>query len=360
MNWRRIFSNRWVTTLLIVAAVLIGIRAALPGVIRHYVNKTLDEIPEYDGRIGDIDLHIIRGAYQIQDVELVKTTGDVPVPFFSARSVDLSVEWGALFRGALVGEIAFDEPKLNFVAGPNDEKSQKSMDNVWLEKVRELFPLRINRFEVVNGEIHFHDFHSEPRVNIYVNRIFAVASNLTNSRNLSQTLVAIIDARGKAMDEAGVRLYATVDPYARQPTFNVDASITEMNLTSINDYLRAYGKFDAEGGTFSLFGEFAATDGKISGYVKPIFNDVDIVNWKENTKTPLKLIWEAVVGAVGRIFTNPPANRVATKIPIEGTIDDPDVDLFAVIGGVLQNAFIRAFLPGIEGSINLKDAKEAD
>ena len=59
-----------------------------------------------------------RGAYRLQGDTLENVSGKVAVPFFKARSVDISVEWRALFRKAFVGEIDVQSPELNFVAPP--------------------------------------------------------------------------------------------------------------------------------------------------------------------------------------------------------------------------------------------------
>jgi len=97
---------------IIIAVVLIlaAVRIALPYIVKDYVNKTLSEIPEYSGRVGDVDINLIRGAYVIEDAALLKTGGKVPVPFFSATRIDLSVQWGALFEGSIVGEIELENP----------------------------------------------------------------------------------------------------------------------------------------------------------------------------------------------------------------------------------------------------------
>jgi hypothetical protein len=109
MGQLRRFSRGTLQIVLIVIALLIGLRVALPYIVKEYVNKKLDEMPEYDGRIADVDMHLWEGAYSIQGIEVVKTEGDIPVPFFSSRRVTFSVEWKALFDGALVGEIDFYE-----------------------------------------------------------------------------------------------------------------------------------------------------------------------------------------------------------------------------------------------------------
>src|SRR3954451_817129 len=71
---------------LVVLLLLGGIgRAILPWALRKYVNRTLESSPLYQGKIGTIRVHLWRGAYSIQDVQISKTTGNIPVPFFSSK-----------------------------------------------------------------------------------------------------------------------------------------------------------------------------------------------------------------------------------------------------------------------------------
>ena len=86
----------WAFVILVVAALVV--RAMLPFWVRDYVNRKLSEIEGYRGHVADVDIHLWRGAYSIHGVEIKKTSGNVPVPFFSAPTVDLSVEWKALIQ----------------------------------------------------------------------------------------------------------------------------------------------------------------------------------------------------------------------------------------------------------------------
>src|SRR5262245_52209197 len=96
-------SRRWMRRGIVVVAgvavVLLGLRLALPGYLLSYVNRTLDQSPDYDGRVGGIDIHLWRGAYRIHDIQIVKTTHSVPVPFFAGKQVDFSLDWKSLFHG---------------------------------------------------------------------------------------------------------------------------------------------------------------------------------------------------------------------------------------------------------------------
>src|SRR5437763_5912575 len=168
--------------------VLVIVRALLPFWVRDYVNRKLSEMPEYRGHVTAVTLHLWRGAYQVHDVKIEKTTGHVPVPFFSAPLVDLSVQWKALFDGALVGELEFYKPKLNFVNAASRENSQVGIDKPWTEKIKQLFPLKFNRFAVHEGEIHYRDYSRKPQVDVVMDRVQMVETNLTNSKKLSKTL----------------------------------------------------------------------------------------------------------------------------------------------------------------------------
>lgn len=354
--WKR-FSRTTVQVILVVAALLIGLRLALPYIVKSYVNKTLDEMPDYDGHIGDVDMHLWRGAYSIDGVEIVKTEGKIPVPFFKAKEIDFSVQWRALFEGALVGEIDFDTPVINFVNGRGEKTTQVGVDKPWLDVIKKLFPLDINRFEVHNGSVHYRDFGSEPTVDIELDRMHVLGTNLTNSRRLSKSLVAHIAITGRALNSAPFESQIDLDPSTHRATFNLDARMEAVPLVKLNDFAKAYGNFTFEKGTLTVAAELAASDGKLTGYIKPLLDDIAIIDLRDADK-PLKLAWESLVAGITRLFRNQPKNRFATKIPISGTMDDPKVAILPTVGNILKNEFIRAFTGEIENSVSPDDARK--
>src|SRR5206468_1027843 len=54
----------------VLALVLAVGRAILPWFVRDYVNRTLDRNPLYSGNIGQVQIHLLRGAYSIHDVRI--------------------------------------------------------------------------------------------------------------------------------------------------------------------------------------------------------------------------------------------------------------------------------------------------
>jgi hypothetical protein len=65
-------------------------------------------------------------------------------------------------------------------------------------------------------------------------------------------------------------------------------------------------------------------------------------------------LWEAAVGALGEVFENQPEDQLATKIPFEGELKDPNTNSWEAIAKVLENAFIRAIQPAIDQEINIQ------
>lgn len=344
--------------LLAVVVLLILVRAALPFLVQWYVNKTLDEMPDYDGRIGEVDLKLWRGAYEIESIEIVKTSGKVPEPFFSCKRMELSVEWKALFQGAFVGEIFFQSPIITFVKGPTEATTQVGVDKPWLDVIDKLFPLDINRFEVAQGIVRYRDFHSTPKVDLEIDRIDMLATNLTNSLKLSKTLVADIKITGRMLKESALRSEIRFDPGTHRPTFDVDLKVEPLSLVRLNDFAEAYGGFDFERGTLEIAMELAAHEGNLKGYVKPLLDNVAVVDLKKDSKNPLGLIWESLVGGLSRLFRNQPHNRFATKIPINGTFKEPEIAIWATLGNILKNEFVRVFQGDLENTISLEDAVE--
>jgi hypothetical protein len=337
--------------------ILIAARIALPYFLLRLVNRELTQIHGYSGHVDDLDVALIRGAYTLKRVHLDKTGGKVPVPFFSADIFDLSLEWNSLFHGAFVGKITVRHPVLNFAKGPSEETSQTHIDKSWTTVLGDLMPLKLNRFEIFDGEIHYLDFYSHPKVNIFANHIHILAENLSNARHQKELLPSTVEGTADLYGGHAL-LHMKMDALNQEPTFDAKAELLSMDIARLNEFLQAYGKFDVRQGNLSIYTEAAAKDGLISGYSKPIIKDLKVVNWKEDKDHPLKLVWEGVISAAAWVFKNHPKDQLATRASFEGNIKNPDVNAWYVVGQVLHNAFIQALYPALENSININSVEK--
>jgi hypothetical protein len=353
-TFNRIF---WAGLIGLILAAL-AFRFYLPTLVKDYVNKTLDKIPGYQGHIRGIQIHLWRGAYSIHGMELVKTDGRVPVPFFSSPLINFSIYWEPLLHGSLAGKIDMEAPQLNFVTGLSEKDRQMAIDASWQDRVKELFPLRIDRLSVHNGEIHFRDYQADPPFDIFFHKVNGLASNLTNSQKISKTLKSTIDATGKAMSTGSVRTHMELDPLSKEPTFEMRWELTDCYLPDLNDYFKHYLSVKALDGTFNVYVEGTAADGSFQGYVKPMAINLNILKLKEEKKSVGEVVKGIAVKAAAVLFKNRSREQLATKINISGTWDNPEIGVWGAVGAFLHNAFIQAVPPGFEGNPGISELKK--
>ncbi len=348
--------RRWLIIIGSILILLIALRLALPFIVLKYVNKTLSEMEQYYGHVEDIDIALLRGAYVINDIKIEKINSENKqrdtIPFFKSPQIDLSVEWKAIFKGSMVGEIYVENPVLNFVKGKHEGENIKADTSDFRDLIRDLMPLKVNRFEINNGQIHYIDQNKTPLVDISMNKVYATAENLTNVNDSTKLLPGKLKAIGDVY-QGKFELNVNLDPLKKQPTFDMNAWITDVNMVLLNNFFRAYANFDVNKGNFGLYTEFAAKDGAFNGYVKPLVKDLDVVEFNKEEGNIGRILWETLIGTVAEIFTNQPKDQLATKIPIQGKFENPNTNLWTAISYILRNAFVNALKPSVDNTISI-------
>ncbi len=348
--------RRWRTLgiVLLVLIVLGGVtRALLPWAVRHYVNRTLDQNKLYEGKIGEVGIRLWRGAYTIQDITLSKRTGTVPVPFFTAKRVEFSIQWNALLHRRVVGQFVLDSPQLNFVASSDESDSQTGENGPWLEMIRDLFPFDINSALIHDGSIHFRTFKSKQPVDVYLSHLEGSVNNLSNIRKETTPLLTTVNATAMAMDQAKLELKMALDPFSYRPTFHLALRLLGLDVTKLNPLTLTYGKFDFKRGWFDLVADVDSKEGRINGYVKPLFRDLKVFSLKEDLKEGdvLEAFWQALIGVTTTALKNFSRDQFGTLIPFTADASGTTTtDILATIGNILRNAFVRAYLPRLEPS----------
>jgi hypothetical protein len=347
--------RRAVLILGIVAAVAIAARLAAPMVVERYVNRALADMGEYHGSVRGIDLSVVRGGYVLRDLEIVKNdaTAETP-PFATIPSMDLTLQWPALFKGSAVGRVVMNQPQLNLVQSEENQEKQLGTGVNWPQEIRDLFPFTLNVVEVRNGLVMFRAPGISTNDSLTVRDFNMQLLNLTNVQDLEEPAFADLDVRGFIMGNAPITLTGAIDPNEMVPTFDINLSIEGAKLVDVNPWLREFLKVDAEMGVFSMYSELAAAEGRFEGYVRPILEDPKFASANEE-EGPFRKAWEGLVNLAAKILENKQENQVATQIPLRGELAEPDVDLVTTIVNLMRNAFVAAFSHSLEGSINLRD-----
>jgi hypothetical protein len=338
-----------------IGTVVLGSLAALPYVVKHYVNRELANMGDYHGHVEHVSVFLWRGGYALRDLEIVKIASKKEVPFAKIPQMDLTLQWDALFHGRAVGEVLMHDPVLNFVQSDSGESSQLGGGTNWPAQIRNLFPFRLNVVEATNGLLTFQAPGIQENDVLTMRDTHLMLRNLTNVQRKNEDAFAEIDVEGRVMGNAPVKLTGKLDPNANTPTFDIDLSLEAAKLVDVNPWLRRFLKVDAADGVFSMYSELAAAKGHFEGYVKPILEHPKITSAKEEAPGPFQKLWAGLVALAAKIFENRQEKQVATKIPVRGDIEDPKAGILPAIVNLARNAFVAAFSHSFENSITLTD-----
>jgi hypothetical protein len=343
--------------IIILLGVLLCVRIAMPYVILHYANKKLATLDGYYGHVEDVDLWLFRGAYVIKDIYIDKVDStDKRTEFFVCPRIDLSVEWKAIWQKKIVGEVIFEQARVNYVMDETIGKEAEDDSTNFIQLIKDFMPLRINRFEVVDGEIHYMDLNKSPKVDVPMTEVNIVGEGLTNEQDTAVLPASIkMDAN---LYDGKFTVNTKLAPLNDAPTFDLNATMTNTNLTHFNDFFKAYAKCDVETGTMSMYTEVAAKDGAFTGYVKPLIKDLKVLSLKEDGG-PVQIVWEGLVGGITEVLSNQPKDQFATKVELNGKFNNPDVDIIEAIVTMLQNAFIQALRPSLDNDVSLETVDQA-
>ena len=353
---------QWILLGLVVA--LVALHFALPVLVRNYLNDKLADMGDYRGHIADVDLAWWRGAYKVNDLSIVKVDGKVPLPFVEAPRTDLSVSWKALwYERAVVAEVVFEQPVVNFVDGGADKQaSQTGQGTDWREQLTKLLPITLNEVRLVEGVVHFHNFTSTPPVKLRATQVNASVYNLTNVSDEQGERVARFEGSAQLLDHAPLESSATFDPLRGFEDFQLKLRATDIELTQLNDFSAAYGKFDFKAGSGDLVLEASADDGQLSGYIKPLLRNVEIFNWQQDVankdKGLFRGIWEALVGGGETLLKNQRKDQFATRVELSGNVHRQDVSAFQAFLAILRNGFVEAFTTQFENAPDQKEPVE--
>lgn len=352
-HWKKPKKKLWIPLAVLVAIFLI-VWLFLEVWLTKYVNGVLGDMGSYQGSMRDVDVHLYRGAYQLHDLKIVKKTGKVPDPFVDIRTVDLSIEWGALLRGRIVSNIELDQPVIVFATAKSGT-TQTGTGVPWQKKINDLMPIDINVVTLRNGQVHYKDFSASKKVDLDIHQLNGEMRNLRNVYEKNEKLPATIAVTGISIGKGKLDLKGKLNALADPVDADINAKIEQANLKAMNNFAIDVAGFNFEKGDLSIYSNMVANKGALDGYVKILAKDVQVLNF-EKDGNPLELIWESLAAIVVEVFSNQSKDQFAMQIPISGRIDKPETSTWTTIVSIVRNAFVQSFSNSIKDELK-EDAK---
>ena len=206
--------------------------------------------------------------------------------------------------------------------------------------------VRITELQLARSTIGFVNKAATPAYRVFISNTDGTLTNLSN-QEVEGTAGAKL--KGAFMGSGTATAEATFKAEKSGPAFDIGVRVEEVDVTTLNELFRAYGRFDTSAGRFFLYSELAANDGVITGYIKPLFKDLKIYSKEQDRSKPaVRKMYEHVVSGIAKLLKNRQREEVATKAEVLGRIDNPRVSTVDAVVKLVQNAFFKAILPGFD------------
>jgi hypothetical protein len=295
----------------------------------------------------------VHAFYKVENVPLerLRAFGEKANLILSggALSSQGEVEYGPKHREARIADVTVKGLRLDYThsaaTAPAEKARGKEVAKVAKNPQPDM-PVAVERLRLVDGNLGLIAPVKDRRF-----RFFVTGANLevTNVSSGFQRGPAKATLTGRFMGTGSAHGNAAFRDGRNGPDFNLLLAIDGASLPSINDLLRAYGKFDVAQGTFSIYSEVKVRNGHIDGYLKPLFKDIKVYDPRQDAKKPvLKKLYEKVVGGVAHVLENHPREQVATVANLSGPVSAPHTSTWDIIVNLVSNAFVKAILPGFQ------------
>ena len=314
---------------------------------------------------GEFDGHANFLAVPYAGVNTLFTLEKVPLDYFrpmlsrahlSIQNGFLSshgrVEYAPTVKVAHVEDLDIDRVRLDYIHSaasvPAEGRVQKAVKKASDEPS---MLLRLDQFRLTNSNVGWINRMKSPDYRVFVSGANLTVKNLSNQFKDGPAKATLT---GRFMGSGVTSASASYRSQKSGPDFDLDLKIEGTQMTAMNDIWRAYGKFDVAGGTLSIYSQIKVKDARIDGYVKPLFKDVNVYDPKQDKKKPFfKKLYEGIVEGVATLLENKKTDKVVTVADISGPVSNPHSSPMQIIGKLIENAFVKAILPGFERELNL-------
>ena len=153
--------------------------------------------------------------------------------------------------------------------------------------------LRIDQGTIEKSEFGFVNKSTNPPYRVF---IAGTDIDLKNWSNQLSEGTAVVKLNGMFMGSGATHIQGAFRPETKSPDFDLSLRVQKTQVKSMNDLLRAYGGMDVVSGVFSVYSEMTVKDGKVDGYLKPLFKDLEAYDpAQDQDKGLLKKIYEKTI-----------------------------------------------------------------
>ena len=337
-----------------------GVRAYLPTLLQQKVNTALASLEgPFCGHVGDFDLHLIRGAYAVQNVEIFSRAGEgkkCNQKIFSADQIDMSISWSQLFRGRARLDVELSRPSLALdtltTTLQNSKKEKpstnaaKGTENVWAT----LVPWRIDSLIMENGEV-FYDVIGKDETKPVLSHLDGRVTGIEGGKRANKPILFTV--RGNALESSLMLATGSLDLAGKTARWDVDVSAERVDLSQANPLLLRRVPLSFTKGLLDTYGEFKGEGANLRGYVKLLFSDIDVVASGEDWKGFKHGVMEVLNSVVFGLMKSPKVESTGTILSFRKDASGFQMDIGGAVGRAIEHRLGDPVKKGIENRYSL-------
>jgi hypothetical protein len=272
-------------------------------------------------------------------------------------SAEGSVEYAPSVKVVNLKHLTIDDLHMDYVHAAHTkraeaERAKATVNTAQAINANEETLVRVDQVRIDGGELGFVNQAATPAYRVYLTDADVSLEHYSNQFREGPASMAI---HGKFMGTGETQISAIMRPPEDSPDLELKIKIAGTQIRSMNNLLRAYGKFDVVGGLFSCYSEIRLDDGSIRGYVKPLVRRLKVYDSvQDREKNALDKVREGAIEDLSTLLENVPRDEVATKVDVSGRTNRPQTEVVQIVIGLIQNAFFKAILPGFEREFGSK------
>jgi hypothetical protein len=343
--------------LLGVVLLLAVARLALEPVVERRTRQALARMDGLWGTFSHLDIDVLKLSYTLHDLRIDKVTkGGQRTPYFAVRRIDAGLYWRELLHRQLVGGLGLFRPKLEIhaVAGPEpadaqaDRKAPADAPEDLGRVLQKFVPFTLDRAEAREGEIVWVNERVPERPRLRFHGLEGTLENFATRAALARGEPSVLALSGTMQRTGRISVYASADPLAKGLTFAGQARLEGLKLVELGELLAATTGLAPKQGTLTVNARFKAVDGHLSGGVRPLLEDPEVGAAKPGLGEKIKAGLADL--ALDLMSDRVPGRKaVATTIPIEGDVTDPDAKLWPTVFAIVRNAFVTGLADSMAG-----------
>jgi hypothetical protein len=337
-----------ITAIIVLAGAVVVV--SMPIVLRRKFNRILRGLDDFTGQVDRVSVNLFTSTVNVYDLRMDsrRASGQEPVVFIP--HIVIAFRWSALFRHMQDLTIQVNEPRVVMVEDKNPETvAAPGKEPANLKTLLGKLPAFHADIEVRDGYFQYIGTVADVHADIPITSLYLSLHSLTN-RSIPKH-ISPIEATATVYEGHAV-LHANLLPLADTLTFAATLELQGLNLTLLNSFLRRYARVDVSHGRLDVYAEMGLAGGAFKGYIKPVFKNLDFTGASDGRNGFLQKMWERGVSLALKLLQNQRKGEIATKIPFQGTLENPNVSVGAALLGIVKNAFIRSVKPSLDNVIS--------